>query len=120
VTKPLEIYLNYCQRLARQNLKHIKIKVDPYRFSRLDFDHNRVDPKILQRIEQGVREENMKSGKQQFAQPFEEEDIGNNFTSVGIKIFTEIVFIDNIQILVVKTWQRVRYSTWTQKEREVQ
>lgn len=33
INEPLEIYLNYCQRYCRQNLKHINIKVDGYKFS---------------------------------------------------------------------------------------
>lgn len=38
------------------------------------------------------------------------EDIKSFFTTEELKIFTDIVFVDSAQRLIVKTWQKVRFN----------
>ena len=38
------------------------------------------------------------------------EDIKSFFTTEELKIFTDIVFVDSAQRLIVKTWQKVHFN----------
>ena len=76
--------------------------IQNYKFSRKDLDNHVITNKLYDLL----RLQESDFGQTQMS----DNEIASMFTTETIKLFTDVIYIDNRHNLMVKTWQKVSFN----------
>ena len=85
--KPIDLYLDHCQKYSKANLMQKTIEIKDYSVQFRDVEN------------------------QIFVGSTNQPDItnfGNLYESLDVKVFKDIVFVNNKQQILVKTWEKMK------------
>lgn len=111
IQKPVQIYLDHCRAYAEQNLdKENSLNIKDYKFGRKDFANHVLSSKIIEAY--GLNDDDYGPA------PIGNKELSGLLTTTNIKVYTDIVFVNGFQHLVVKTWQKISVDNNFQKGRK--
>lgn len=105
--KPVEIYLDHCNQYAKTNLVKNELLINNYQFRKNDFESGLVSQDVLDRMK---NQNDMAISKNFNPNMLQDHAFANLFKTETIKLFTDFIFVDKKQYILVKTWQKVHWE----------
>ena len=103
--KPTQIFLDHCNQYARKNLIKNELEIRDYQFRYNDIERGL----ICQEVTDKMKLQNRK-GISFKPQTLQDNAFAKLFRTVSMKLFTDFIFVDDKQYILVKTWQKIHYD----------